>query len=281
MSAPGACVLGAAQAAPGLVNHSTSGPASAESRALSLDPAKSRYRRLCRSVTWAAHLHERQAPGARKARSVMVTLTYRGVEDWRPHHISDFLRCVRKWLKRKGHSLRYTWVAELQQRGAVHYHVLVWLPRGLSMPKPDKRGWWKHGMSERDWARNPVGYMVKYVTKLSGRADFPKGLRLHGSGGFSKGFERDARHWQSLPGWLREQVGVGERILRPAGGGFVVQSTGQLVPSPWRFHISRIGGSVVAWVREVFRYADPIHATGPFSRVGASSSFQRSEVTFA
>ena len=75
----------------------------------------------------------------------MLTLTYREVGAWHPRHISELLQRVRVWLRRRGERLRYVWVGELQQRGALHYHVLCWLPRGLTLPKPDKQGWWTHG----------------------------------------------------------------------------------------------------------------------------------------
>lgn len=191
----------------------------------------------------------------------MVTLTYREVDGWHAQHVKRFLDHVRKWMHRRhGGALRYTWVAELQQRGAVHYHVLVWLPRGLTMPMPDKQGWWTHGVTRVEWARNPVGYMVKYATKFQGRTDFPKGLRLHGSGGF-EAEGRDWRHWQALPGWLRGQVGVGHRVARPLGGGFVLRSTGEVIRSPWRCSVSR---GVVS-VRELWRYSGAVEASGPYS----------------
>ena len=55
----------------------------------------------------------------------MVTLTYAGVDDWRPNHIREFMQAFRKLYKKK--LVGYAWVAELQERGAVHYHVMVYL----------------------------------------------------------------------------------------------------------------------------------------------------------
>jgi hypothetical protein len=227
-----------------------------------LDPAASRGRRLKRSVKWAANLHAAPRRGERTWRAWMVTLTYAAVDGWSPAHISAALRRFREYLRRRCLQLRYTWVAELQKRGAVHYHVLVWLPASMSMPKWDKQGWWPHGMTERARARKPVGYMVKYASKFDGCREFPKGLRTHGAGGFSTD-QRPVRHWLGLPGWLRQQVGVGTRIDRLKGGGFAVRESGEIVPSPWRHHC-REG---VSWVRELWRYVDGIPATGPYSRI--------------
>jgi Protein of unknown function (DUF3296). len=42
-------------------------------------------------------------------------------------------------MERRGHKLPYVWVAELQKRGALHYHVLLWLPRGLTLPNPTSK----------------------------------------------------------------------------------------------------------------------------------------------
>lgn len=255
----------------GLVSSSTSGKPLGSR--VPIDAKTSRCRRLRRSVKWAAHLHSQPRRGQR-LRAWMVTLTYADVDGWHARHVSDYLRRMRQWLAvHAGGPLRYTWVAELQKRGAVHYHVLVWLPARLACPKPDKAGWWRHGMSQRVLSHSPIGYLVKYASKFDSVGEFPKGLRLHGSGGFDPE-GREYRHWLALPGWLRQQVGVGIRIDRPAGGGFVVRGTGEWLPSPWRFCHSAGGGSAY----ELFRYADPVPATGPYSLLG-DPSFKRIEVT--
>ena len=80
----------------------------------------------------------------------MVTLTYRDDVDWSPRQVSNYLKCVREWARRKAIFLHYVWVLELTKRGRPHYHVLFWLPKGVSMPKADKQGWWKHGMTRSE-----------------------------------------------------------------------------------------------------------------------------------
>ena len=95
----------------------------------------------------------------------MVTLTYREDVEWSPRQVSGYLKCVREWARRKAIFLHYVWVLELTKRGRPHYHVLFWLPKGVSMPKADKQGWWKHGMTRSEWAHSPVGYLCKYTSK--------------------------------------------------------------------------------------------------------------------
>lgn len=165
-------------------------------------------------------------------RAAFVTLTYREVDQWEPKHITGFLKNLRDWARRQGlPSLRYLWVAELQKRGAVHYHVMVWLPKRLSMPKPDKRGWWKHGLSQVKWARKPVGYIAKYASKQESKNEqghsFPKGCRLHGAGGICS-TDRIAVRWWQLPGYIRDAVFPADDVCRAPGGGFVSRVTGEI-----------------------------------------------------
>jgi hypothetical protein len=128
--------------APGLVTFKTSDTRFLEE--IEIDPVEGRRRNLKRGVLSGARLIE-FALANRRARRAMLTLTYRDIDAFEPRHISQLLKHIRHWLRRRGHRFHYVWVAELQGRGALHYHVLVWLPRGLSLPKPDKQGWWRHG----------------------------------------------------------------------------------------------------------------------------------------
>lgn len=140
----------------------------------------------------------------------MVTLTYRPGEVYGPRDVSQFVDHLRKWSGRRGFVLRGVWVLELQRRGAPHYHLVVWLPAGVCMPKPDKQGWWKKGSTRVEWARRPVGYLVKYSSKgLDGAEHLPKGARIWGA----FGRDRDARdeiRWFRAPQWLRQLFEGGE-----------------------------------------------------------------------
>lgn len=165
----------------------------------------------------------------RKYRAAFVTLTYAPDVHWKPDHISAYMDRVKQWLKRQGVPARYVWVAELQQRGAVHYHVMLWLPRHLVLPKSDRRGWWPHGMTKTERARKPVGYMAKYASKLDSKeGKFPAGIRLHGAAGLEKAGRAECRWW-NYPKWIREKFPLDRASqLRRAvrGGGFIDPDTG-------------------------------------------------------
>lgn len=139
-------------------------------------------------------------------RCLFVTLTYRANTKGDPRDVSACLNCMRNWLAREGLPMcPYLWVAELQRRGALHYHLMVWLPRGLHLPKLDRCGWWKHGMTKVETARNPVGYLIKYASKfrVEDIARFRKGTRLYGYGGLVPEVQRSVRaaRW---PRWARK-----------------------------------------------------------------------------
>ena len=230
-----------------------------------IDQDQARLTRMRRSVNVAARLFH-HVLGTRRYRPAMLTLTYRDVDGFEPRHVSGLLKCIRAWLQRRGFCLHYVWVAELQQRGALHYHVLVWLPKGLTLPKPDKQGWWPHGSTRIEWARNAVGYLCKYVSKFDTKQALPKGARLHGAGGFDA-FSRQIRRWFNLPTWLKQLADVGTSFVRVKGVGLVERDTGVCVPSPWR--VSCLRGVVVA--TRLFTHPEALReVAGPWSALPAS-----------
>lgn len=165
----------------------------------------------------------------------MLTPTYRPDADWKPNQIADLLRCIRKYLARKGIEFRYAWVQELTKRGRPHYHVLIWLPLGITLPKPDKQGWWPWGMTKIEWARNAIGYIAKYASKgndFQEHGSFAKGARLHGNGGMTGAALLEQRWWK-LPSWLRPDVAAEDRWAPRKGGGFASKETGEFKESPW------------------------------------------------
>lgn len=198
-----------------------------------------------RGVITSARLHCDSLPSG--FRAAMVTLTYPPDAAWNPRHISQFIQRARQYMQRRRHRLRYTWVMELTRAGVPHYHVLLWLPRRLRLPKPDKAGWWPHGHSRIEWARHAVGYLAKYASKgLAGR--IPKRARIHGSGGLTER-ARNERAWWLSPEYVRERCPDPEdRPRRAKGGGWVVRATGEWFPSPWR--IVEVGPGYVVCVRQ-------------------------------
>lgn len=202
--------------------------------------AERRIARLKRSVWASGHLHGIADKGHRPARCWFVTLTYAAIVGWKANHIAKALDCYRKWCESIGVACRYTWVAELQQRGAVHYHLLAWLPDGIRMPQWDRpyalasgrkrEAMWQHGMTNTEIARAGVGYLMKYLSKLGEFHRFPKGLRLYGIGGLEHQ-AKAVRRWFNLPEWAKRLHGVGELVRHKAG--LVIPSTGEVLRSPW------------------------------------------------
>jgi hypothetical protein len=245
----------------GLVSYSTSDPRSTGSCAFAalaakhgagaahaVDAKQNRLRRMKTGVLTNARLSQESINrNGCRSHAVMVTLTYRPGEEWRARHISAFMHCARQWHKRRKVKMRVVWVAEMQQRGAVHYHAIFWLPKHLWMPKPDKRGWWPNGSSEIAVARNAVGYVAKYASKGADGPAFPPGVRIHGACGLDANARLEARWWRA-PTEAREFFGAGSDI-RQVTGGRVCARTGLFWRSPWRYvglngvpHIMKIEG---------------------------------------
>jgi hypothetical protein len=219
-----------------------------------------RIARMRRSV-WNAGQWLTQARGER---CWFVTLTYRDGRDWKPEHVSAYLRRLRKWCKAQGARPAYVWVAELQRRGAMHYHVAVWLPKRLALPKPDKSAMWAHGYSQRQLARSAIAYLMKYVSKgesidASGRPiEYPKGARIYGIGGLGEQAKQCAQ-WFNLPEWAKRLHGAGE-LCRKAGR-LVVRATGEILEPA--YSVDRVpGGLLLRQLRELpARFHDGVYST--------------------
>ena len=119
----------------------------------------------------------------------------------------------------------------------------AWVPPHLMVPKPDKCGWWPHGLSRVERLRCGAAYASKYASKGLDGASFPKGLRLHGRGGLTTD-ERVVVRWWLLAKWVREHFREAMRDVRKITGGYVSRSDGEWLASPWRVHFE--GG--VLWV---------------------------------
>jgi hypothetical protein len=111
--------------------------------------------------------------------------------------------------------------------------VLVWLPRGLTLPKPDKRGWWPHGLTRIESARHPIGYIAKYASKGTKGHALPRGSRVFAVLGLDAQGRR-VKRWWCAPGWVRSLWPDAAADVSPApGGGWVARATGEWHPSPW------------------------------------------------
>lgn len=273
-------VAEAGRAAPGLVSVPTTRPrgftaqeaaanAAAGAEALKrqlgafeLDSAGRRFASLRQAVGFAARAHAVSAKGSRSDLAWMVTLTYAGDNDaWKPEHLTTAVNTFRKWCARQGFACRYVWVAELQKRGVIHYHLVAWLPRGEVMPKWDRRGWWPHGMTNTLKARHATAYLMSYLKKgdLEARGALPKGARNYGVGGLDHSLRR-ARRWLRLPAFVQGNSSIWDQWRREVGGGWRAPS-GEHVPS--EFQAVLVCGK--RCLLRVAQHARSIVAAGPFS----------------
>jgi hypothetical protein len=169
-------------------------------------------------------------------KAAMVTLTYRPDVIFQPRQVTEYVKCVKEWAKRRGFVAHYVWVMELTKIGRPHYHVVWFLPKGMTMPKADKQGWWKYGMTNTVFARSPVGYLCKYTSKGIDPKSWgllPKGARLHGSGGVTKDM-RFTKNWHLSPLWVRQSVPFSDRVKK-IGAYWVNMTTGMGQSSPWLY----------------------------------------------
>lgn len=219
---------------PGLVHSQTSDtpqsrPPEQDLNIIVVDKEKSRLKRLKCSVLTAARLHQQSRPRWKVA---MITPTYAPESQWAARDITQLVKHIRGWLARRRIELRYVWVMEYTKKGKPHYHMLLWLPLGITLPKPDKRGWWRKGWTKIEWARNAVGYIAKYASKGSELVQYVPGARHHGNGGM-EGEQLLEQRWWKLPGWLRENALIEDCWKRRMGGGFLSATTGEVRESPW------------------------------------------------
>lgn len=235
--------------ASGLVLSKTSDTDTIDTIGQRIDTKAARQARLRRSVLNAANYMEKQLnqQGGKRYKKAMLTLTYSPENDYSPLHITALLKRIRAYLDRKGYSFYYVWVLENTKKNRPHYHIVLWLPKGVTLPKPDKRGWWSQGSTKIEWVRkNAAAYIAKYCAKpkyqygtsdnytIQNQGEFPKGARLHGCGGLDLA-NRWRRSWWNLPVYVRKAFPKSDLKVVPAkGGGYVSRETGEFLESPFK-----------------------------------------------
>lgn len=206
-----------------------------------IDRKASRLKKMQRGVLTAARLF--QGEGGGRFDAWMVTCTYRPSEHYSPRHITGAVRAMREWCKDRGLTFRYVWVLEQHKSGKIHYHVCIWLPKGVRCPQWDRKGFWSHGMTNTILAQFAPGYLAKYVSKgvtAFGTDDpvpTPKGARLHGRGGLSDVSLVEWRFWLA-PKWAREAAKWGSDLKRVAGG-YVCRVTAEFFATPYEVRVVR------------------------------------------
>jgi len=203
---------------------------------LIVDPQVKRFARCKKTLLNSSRLITK-AWQARKARYqvTMITLTYAKIDGYLKGHIESYMTNLRNYLTRRNIPCIGLRKMELQQRGAVHYHILLWLPRGLILPKSDKRGWWPHGMTKTERAKNAYGYVAKYISKTE-HDQLPRGARLYQTFGLEPDMKVEVQWWNT-PSYVRESFKLEEnhRPARMKGGGWYSRSTGEIIFSQWQF----------------------------------------------
>lgn len=198
---------------------------------------------------WAKACERYLESCGRLHRLVMVRLSYHYDDDWKPLAIAGYVKRCRAELGDK--LLSYIWVAGLQERGVIHYHVLLLVKRGTEIAKPDEAGWWNYGSTRIETARSPY-YICKYTGKeyqKNGR--YPKGARVCGCyirKGLLTEDEMRTYRLERAPKWVRE-----DRLVLVGSGAIEdnvvpIQRRGRwvlgwlAVRSPWRLEGFSHGG---------------------------------------
>lgn len=121
--------MSAAPAPSGLVNNSTS---DTPSQNMHINVHDARLRKMKKSVTTSASIHQDTIPSG--YRSAMVTLTYSPDQKWTARHITRFIKLARQFLQRRKVVFRYVWVCELTRAGVPHYPLCSGYLAGFGFP---------------------------------------------------------------------------------------------------------------------------------------------------
>jgi len=227
-----------------------------EKRSFSADSQAMRYARLVRRVSgWANEAKNVDRPGFRSS-LIMVTLTFAPPVTYEPNLIRDFMTKIRDYCGDK--LIAYAWVAELQQRGETHYHILLKVAGDMTIPAPDQEGWWPWGNSNVVRAEKHH-YIVKYAQKQAFQDDgewreFPKGARIFAVW-LNPKFFSPITIWRfrltTLSGWLRHVLLTNPLLVgaefgaNPGGGVRIVpkwregDNRTHVLFSPWVISLDR------------------------------------------
>lgn len=188
---------------------------------------------------------------------VLITLTYQTQSDWDKRDITKLIDAYRKdWKQRLGRPpahFRYLWVAEQQKRGTIHYHIVLFCPRGKSLAKPDK--YFKKGMTKIEGVRKGIrGYMSKYLSKGTTGHDgqspvhLPKGARLFGHGGMSSAARAGLRYFL-LPAYVKKIFTEFDGKIQRIKGGWKQGLTELLSPwEVWQGELNGIHMITINWI---------------------------------
>lgn len=162
--------------------------------------------------------------------AVALTLTYRNGEQFAQKHVTGFVSHLRLKLKRMGHTLPYVWT--LERASVLHYHLIVWLPRGFSVDHKSLERWWPWGSTWIEACRNVRGW-TRYIGKSEDKQNLPPRARIFGSGGLDEAGKAQV-FTATLPYWLRVMEFCEVTITRWHRK-WVNIETGEIFKSPWEW----------------------------------------------
>lgn len=189
---------------------------------------KKRVRRMARKLC-AVQKQQQRIAQERGLYAVAVTLTYADDKRFEGKHVTRFIDCLRKKLKRAGHFLPYTWVFE--RASSLHYHFMLWLPRGFKLNFTDLQKWWPWGSTWCESCTSVTGWR-KYLSKGASKANLPHGARVFSYGGLDEAGD-NAVAWATLPAWLRRNLQSKALPCRFKGCGWLETDTGEIHMSPF------------------------------------------------
>ncbi len=103
---------------------------------------------------------------------LLLTLTYQDNQTSLSHGYKDFHAFIQTLRHQFGKQFRYIAVPEFQDRGAIHFHAMLWgLPETLAKTERHTRlvkGLWGHGfidVIQSDGGPRLSSYLAKYMTK--------------------------------------------------------------------------------------------------------------------
>lgn len=172
---------------------------------------------------------------------LFFTLTYANPLDWSPRHISKFLQNYRQFIAQwsRGGKLTYIWTAQNNpSRPGIHYHGIMWIPYGCYPPKPDVQGWWPYGWTNVQKARNPAGYIARYIISDDSDLVLPRRARRY-SISVKSVLSLD---FLKCPGWMCYFSQYGDVIRRVPGHGWVNFRTMLSYDSPYDW-----SGDILKW----------------------------------
>lgn len=150
-----------------------------------IDTRMSRYRRLAQGFLNSLRF--------RRCFLKHITITQR-VENYRPNILNSFLVKMRRYYG----DIIYIWTVESQQRGVLHWHMIVGFDYGINFGRDDVlriQKYWKYGNVDISPVSSPsLSYLLKYITKSLDVEGLIEGYQIKRIGS------------SRIAGWLRQSL---------------------------------------------------------------------------